>query len=132
MTDQLTAAVVGTGFIGPVHVEGLRRAGIHVAGIAGSSPQRSSDAAARLGLPQAYPSLADILADDAVDAVHLTTPNRFHFEQAKAVLAAGKHVLCEKPLAMSAVESATLVQLAKDSGLAARVAYNIRYYPPVP
>jgi predicted dehydrogenase len=129
MTDQLTAAVVGTGFIGPVHVEGLRRAGIHVAGIAGSSPQRSSDAAARLGLPQAYPSLADILADDAVDAVHLTTPNRFHFEQAKAVLAAGKHVLCEKPLAMSAVESATLVQLAKDSGLAAGVAYNIRYYP---
>lgn len=61
--------------------------------------------------------------------VHLATPNRFHFAQAKAVLKAGKHVMCEKPLAMNANESAELVRIAEASGLAAGVAYNIRFYP---
>lgn len=126
---QRTAAVVGTGFIGPVHVEGLRRAGVQVAGILGSSAEKSQAAAQRLGLPRGYRDLDEILADGAVDAVHITTPNRYHFGQAAAALRAGKHVLCEKPLAMDARETAALVALARDSGLAAGVAYNIRFYP---
>ncbi|HEY1065259.1 MAG TPA: Gfo/Idh/MocA family oxidoreductase, partial [Pirellulales bacterium] len=129
MSSQFTAAVVGAGFIGPVHVEGLRRAGVHVAGIVGSSPGKSQVAAERLGLPRGYASLEEVLADRNVDAVHLTTPNRYHFEQAAAVLRAGKHVLCEKPLAMNSRESAELVQIAAESGRAAGVAYNIRFYP---
>jgi predicted dehydrogenase len=129
MDKPLTAVVVGTGFIGPVHVEGLRRAGVHVAGIVGSSPEKSQAAAEQLGLPRGYDSLNEVLADASVDAVHLTTPNRFHFEQAAAVLRAGKHVLCEKPLAMNALETAELVRLAAASGRAAGVAYNIRFYP---
>jgi len=129
MTKQLAAAVVGTGFIGPVHVEGLRRAGVHVAGIVGSSPEKSRRSAASLGLPRGYASLDEVLADSTVDCVHLTTPNRYHFEQAAAVLRAGKHVLCEKPLAMNSRESAELVRLAAASGRAAGVCYNIRYYP---
>ena len=63
MTKQLTAVVVGTGFIGPVHVEGLRRAGVHVAGIVGSSPDKSRQSAASLGLPRGYASLDEVLAD---------------------------------------------------------------------
>lgn len=126
---SLTAAVVGTGFIGPVHVEALRRAGVQVAGILGSSPAKSHAAAEALQLPVGYESFQEILADKNVDAVHITTPNRFHFEQAQAVLKAGKHVLCEKPLAMTSQESAALVDLAHASGLAAGVAYNIRFYP---
>ncbi len=129
MAKQLTAVVVGTGFIGPVHVEGLRRAGVHIAGIVGSSPAKSRQSAASLGLPRGYSSLDEVLADATVDAVHLTTPNRYHFEQAAAVLRAGKHVLCEKPLAMNSRESAELVRLAAASGRAAGVCYNIRYYP---
>ena len=129
MQSTFSAAVVGTGFIGPVHVEGLRRAGVRVAGIVGSSPGKSREAAERLGLPTKYASLEDVLADPTVDAVHLTTPNRFHFGQATAVLQAGKHVLCEKPLAMNSSESARLVRLARESGRAAGVAYNIRFYP---
>jgi predicted dehydrogenase len=125
----LTAAVVGTGFIGPVHVEALRRAGVQVAGILGSNPSKSNTAAEALQLPHGYPSFQDILNDKTVDAVHITTPNRFHFEQAQAVLKAGKHVLCEKPLAMTSCESASLVEQARTSGLAAGVAYNIRFYP---
>lgn len=126
---QFRAAVIGTGFIGPVHVEGLRRAGVHVAAIVGSSPEKSRLAAERLGVDGACSTFEDVLADESIDCVHLTTPNRFHFEQAKAVLDAGKHVLCEKPLAMNSSESGELVQRATDSGLAAGVAYNIRFYP---
>ncbi len=123
------AAVVGTGFIGPVHVEGLRRAGVHVAGILGSSPEKSQAAAERLGIPRGYRAFAELLADDAVDAVHLTTPNRHHFAEVQAVLAAGKHVLCEKPLAMTTIESAKLVELAAATDRVCGVNYNIRFYP---
>lgn len=126
---QLTAAVIGTGFIGPVHIEGLRRAGVHVLGVLGSSLSRSLQAAQTLGLSRAYASLDELLNDTRVDVVHITTPNRFHFHQASAALRAGKHVLCEKPLAMNSAESQELVTIAQDSGLAAGVNYNIRYYP---
>lgn len=127
--NSIKAVVIGTGFIGPVHVEGLRRAGVTVAGIVGSSPEKSRLVAETLHLPAKYESFQDVLDDASIDAVHLTTPNRFHFEQASAVLSAGKHVLCEKPLAMNSEQSTELVRLAKSNGLAAGVAYNIRFYP---
>lgn len=126
---QFRAAVVGTGFIGPVHVEGLRRAGVDVAAVIGSSAEKSRAAAERLGIASRHGTLAEVLSDGSIDAVHITTPNRLHVAQARAVLQAGKHVLCEKPLAMHARESAELVRLAAVSGLAAGVAYNIRFYP---
>lgn len=128
-TSSFRAAVMGVGFIGPVHVEALRRAGVEVAAVIGSSPAKSRAAAIRLGVDSRHESLNDVLADKSIDSVHLTTPNRFHFEQARSVLAAGKHVLCEKPLAMNARESAELVRLAATSGRVAGVAYNIRFYP---
>jgi predicted dehydrogenase len=124
-----SAAVVGAGFIGPVHVEGLRRAGIPVVGLLGSAPDKTRAVADRLGIPRAYGAFDEVLADPAVQVVHLATPNRLHFSQAAAVLRAGKHVLCEKPLAMTSAESAELVRLARVSGRAAGVCYNIRYYP---
>lgn len=129
MSPALTAAVVGTGFIGPVHVEALQRAGVDVSGILGSTPDKSRAAAAALRLDRGYASLEELLADDQVDAVHIATPNRLHFEQTAAALRAGKHVLCEKPLAMNSDESAALVRLAAESRRAAGVNYNIRYYP---
>jgi predicted dehydrogenase len=121
--------VVGTGFIGPVHVEALRRAGLQVVGIVASTPAKGQTAAMQLGIPRAYDSIEDVLKDASIDSVHLTTPNRFHFDQAAMTLKAGKHVLCEKPLAMDSKQSAELVELAKRSGKVAGVAYNIRYYP---
>ena len=126
---KLTAVVVGTGFIGPVHVEAMRRSGVHVAGIVGSSPEKSIAAAEELGLDRGYASFDEVLHDGAVDVVHLATPNQLHFAQASAVLKAGKHVMCEKPLAMNSDESAELVKFAKSSGLVAGVAYNVRFYP---
>lgn len=125
----LTAVVVGTGFIGPVHVEALRRAGVEVKGIVGSSAEKSRIAADALGLAKGYPSFDSVLADETVNVVHLATPNRFHFRQATDALNAGKHVMCEKPLAMNSKQSAKLVELAASSGLVTGVAHNIRFYP---
>ncbi len=125
---KLRAVVVGTGFIGPVHVEGLRRALVEVAGIVGSTPEKSRRAAEQLGLPDDIATFEDALRSN-VDAIHLTTPNVLHYEQAKAVIAAGKHCLCEKPLAMNASQSEELVELASRSGIVAGVAYNVRFYP---
>jgi predicted dehydrogenase len=121
----MIAAVVGTGFIGAVHVEALRRLGIEVAGVVGSSPER---ARAKPGLPEPYASFEAMLADDAVDVVHVTTPNHLHREQVAAALAAGKHVVCEKPLGLTSRETSELVQLAEDSGLVHCTNFNIRFY----
>src|SRR5688572_10914803 len=104
LMTPLSAAVVGTGFIGPVHVEALRRLGHIVTGVLGSTPQRGQAAAERLGLPRAYGSIDELLADSAVQVVHVTSPNGYHFVQCRRCLAAGKHVICEKPLAMTSAE----------------------------
>jgi predicted dehydrogenase len=125
---DIKAAVVGTGFIGVVHVEALRRLGIEVTGIVGSTPERAAAKAQAAGLPDPYPSFEAMLDDPRVDVVHLTTPNRLHFAEARAALAAGKHVVCEKPLGMDSTETAELLRLAEQSGLVHAVNFNIRYY----
>ncbi len=126
---DIGAAVVGTGFIGPVHAEALKRLGINVTGIMGSNAKKSKTASEALGLKKAYASFEEVLADKDVHAVHLAVPNVLHYEMASRALAAGKHVMCEKPLAMTADESAKLVAQAVKTNLAAGVCYNIRFYP---
>jgi predicted dehydrogenase len=126
---NLSVAIIGTGFMGPTHAEALMRIGVHVRGILGSSPSKSESARAALGLAKAYGSYDEVLADAGVHAVHLCVPNVLHADYAKRALHAGKHVMCEKPLAMTTVETQELVALADDSGLAAGVCYNLRYYP---
>ncbi|MBD0349149.1 MAG: Gfo/Idh/MocA family oxidoreductase, partial [Thermoleophilia bacterium] len=110
---DLCAGVVGTGFVGAVHVDALRRLGVTVAGVVGSSPER----ARAKGLAPAYASYEELLADEQVDVVHITTPNHLHHAQVTQALAAGKHVVCEKPLAVMAEQSAELLELATRSGL---------------
>jgi predicted dehydrogenase len=122
-------AVVGTGFIGPVHVEALRRLGRPVVGILGSSPEKGRTAAAALGIDRAYDSFEDLLKDAGASVVHLASPNRLHYEQCKQALAAGKHVVCEKPLAMTSRETAELTALAAQALVVAAVCYNVRFYP---
>ena len=127
LPDRVTlrAGVVGTGFIGVVHVDALRRIGVEVAGVVGSSAVR----AAAKGIAPAYASYDALLEDASVDVVHLTTPNDLHYAQAKQALAAGKHVVCEKPLAMTSEQSEELLALAEQSGLVHCTNFNIRFYP---
>src|SRR2546421_8777970 len=108
---EVGAAVIGTGFIGTVHVEALRRIGVQVRGVLGSTPERGAARAMTLGVPRTYESLDDLLADATVEVVHVTSPNDLHVPQAKAILAAGRHVVCEKPLALTPAGSAELVDL---------------------
>ena len=127
---RIGAAVIGAGFMGGVHTEGLRRAGVDVVGALGVSSAETEGFVKAQGIPKGYGSLEELLADPAVQSVHIVTPNRLHHQMAKAVLEAGKHVFCEKPLAMNSKETAELVALAaaRPKQVAA-VNYNIRFYP---
>jgi predicted dehydrogenase len=127
--SSIGAAVIGTGFIGTVHVEALRRIGVQVHGVLGSSPERGAARADALSVPIAYPSLDALLDDARVRVVHVTSPNDLHVSQAKAILEAGRHVVCEKPLAMTSAESGELVALAAETGLVNATNFNIRFYP---
>jgi predicted dehydrogenase len=121
--------IVGTGWMAETHTEALRRLGIEVAGVAGRTPARAREVADRLGLATAYDSVEALVKDDSLAAVHVTSPNDVHAEQATAALRAGRHVVCEKPLGVSAAEAAALAALAADSGLVNAVCFNLRFAP---
>jgi predicted dehydrogenase len=127
---EIGVALIGTGFITRVHIEALKRIGVTIRGILGISPDESQQAADQMQLARAYTSYDEVLQDPNVLAVHICTPNRLHLPMAKQAILAGKHVICEKPLAMTAEESGELVALARaNPHLATATCYNNRYYP---
>lgn len=128
---KINAAIVGTGFIGPAHLEALRRLpNIEVIALCEVNIDLAREKAAMLGIPNAY-TFEEMLKNPEIDVVHICTPNFLHFSQSKAVLQAGKHVVCEKPLATKIEEAEELVTLAKEKGLVNAVHFNLRYYPMV-
>jgi predicted dehydrogenase len=127
--SEIKAGVVGVGFIGVAHVEALRRLGVDVVGVVGSTRARAQAKADAANLPTVYESVDALVADPAIDVVHVASPNHAHAEQARAVLDAGKHVVCEKPLALTSEDTADLVARAAASGLVNAVCFNIRFYP---
>ena len=127
--QSIGVGVAGTGFIGPAHIEGLRRNGIQVLGLAEETEEKAQQKAAELGIPRCFGSLDEMLADPAIHVVHIATPNHLHYPHVKAALLAGKHVVCEKPLAMTSAQSGELLQLATDRKLVNAVNFNIRMYP---
>ncbi len=126
---MLRAAVIGAGFVGRAHIESLRRQGIPVLGVLGSSRDRAAESARALRIDRAYSSLDELAKDKEVDVVHICTPNHLHAEQTTVLMRAGKHVMCEKPLAMNTKESAQLIDLARKENRVGGVTYNLRYYP---
>ncbi len=131
MTKIINAAIVGTGFIGPAHLEALRRLpNIEVKALCEVDIELAKEKAATLGIPKAY-TFEEMLGDPSIDVVHICTPNFLHFSQSKEALLAGKHVVCEKPLATKIEEAKELVSLAKEKGLVNAVHFNLRYYPMV-
>ncbi|MCR9084241.1 MAG: Gfo/Idh/MocA family oxidoreductase [Cyclobacteriaceae bacterium] len=131
MSQKINAAIVGTGFIGPAHLEALRRIpNIEVIGLVEVTQELADEKAALLGIPKAY-TFEEMLKDSDIHVVHICTPNFLHYPQTKAVLEAGKHVICEKPLAVKIDEAEELVALAAERGLVNAVHFNLRYYPMV-
>ena len=127
---SLRAGVIGAGFIGPVHIEALRRLGVSVTALC-SNPDRVAAAAARLDIPSAFGDYRDLLKSPEVDVVHITAPNRFHCEMARAALRAGKHCICDKPLALNTRDSARILKAVKASRTVFALGYNVRFYPAV-
>ncbi|MHB8397763.1 MAG: Gfo/Idh/MocA family protein [Candidatus Limnocylindrales bacterium] len=130
--SRLRAAVVGMGFIGPHHVDAIRRAGYaDVVAVVGSDLARIRASAAVLGVPRATVDLDEVLGDRAIDVIHVCTPNRTHVEIATAVLAAGKHLVLEKPVATDRAGATALLAAAARSSRHAMVALTYRGYPMV-
>jgi predicted dehydrogenase len=129
---KMKAAIIGTGFMGKVHVENLRRLpDVEVAAVAGSSGERASEFGNSIGVNRATGNYEELLEDSTIDAVHVLTPNALHYPICRAALKAGKHVLCEKPFTISVEEARVLVELAAQNSLANCIQHNLRYYPVV-
>jgi predicted dehydrogenase len=126
----LKTVVFGTGFAGRIHIEGIRRLGnVELYAIGVGPGDDGQKLAAELNVARYTSNYEELLSDPAVDAVHICTPNALHFSMAKAALEAGKHVLCEKPLATSVRDARELVELAAKTGLRNCTFHNLRFYP---
>ncbi len=127
---RLKTAVFGTGFVGRVHLEGIRRVGhVELAAIGEPQIEKARQLAAEFGVERTEADYHKILDDPSIDAVHVCTPNFMHFPIAKDALLAGKHVLCEKPLATSVEQARELVALAARLKRRNATFHNLRYYP---
>nr|WP_180163864.1 Gfo/Idh/MocA family oxidoreductase [Stenotrophomonas sp. SbOxS2]NYT97119.1 Gfo/Idh/MocA family oxidoreductase [Stenotrophomonas sp. SbOxS2] len=124
-------AIVGTGMIAAVHRRAALLAGADIRGVAASSPQRALEVAQSWGVPRAYRDIEEVVADPQVQVVHICTPNHLHHPMAQAALQAGKHVVCEKPLATTLEDAQALAALAASTGLIATVPFVYRYHPVV-
>jgi predicted dehydrogenase len=130
MTETpLRMAIAGAGMIARVHADAARRAGAVVAGVSASSPERAKAAAQSLGARRSFDSSEELATSDDVDVVHVCTPNALHGDLVRLALSAGKHVVCEKPLATTAAEAEELTELAARAGLVAAVPFVYRYHP---
>ena len=127
---KIGMGLVGAGFVGPHHVDAVRRLGfVDVVAVAGSSDASALQAARRLGVSRWHGSYEALLDDPDVDVVHIATPNDLHVPIALAAIARGKHVVCEKPLAMTAADAATLLDAARRAGIVHAVTFNYRGNP---
>lgn len=121
--------IVGGGFMAAVHSRAARSARARLVGLCSSMPSRAQAAAEVLGVERGYESLDALLENDEIDVVHVCTPNALHAEQAEAIVRAGKHVVCEKPLATNVTDAARLTDAAASASLTATVPFVYRFNP---
>jgi predicted dehydrogenase len=126
----IRAGLIGAGFIGEIHARAIRSAGAVLTAVADGAPDRTLVAASRLGARAAL-SAEDLISSPDVDVVHICTPNHLHAELTRRAIRAGKHVVCEKPLATTSAEADDLAAQAELAGVVAAVPFIYRYYPMV-
>ena len=127
---RIGMGIVGAGFVGPHHVEAVRRLGyVDVVGVAGSTEASAKAKAEALGAKRAYASYEALLDDPDIQVVHNATPNYLHYPINAAAIAKGKHVVSDKPLAMTAAEAKSLRDQAVKAGIVHAVTFNYRGNP---
>jgi predicted dehydrogenase len=127
--DKIKACIIGTGFVGNAHIEAMRRLGfIEIVALVESNGQAAREKTQALGIPYAYSDYREMLLNPEIQVVHNCTPNQFHYQINKDIILAGKHILSEKPLAVTSRESAELVYLARKHGVVHGVNFNYRQY----
>lgn len=131
MASTPRAGIIGTGFMGTVHSHAVLAAGSTVSAVAGSSLASAEAAVARLGAQAAAGSPEALIARDDVDVVHICTPNATHADLARLAIAAGKAVICEKPLATTIEDAKELTDLAEQANVVTAVPFVYRFYPAV-
>jgi predicted dehydrogenase len=131
VADLPRSGIVGTGFIGEVHARAVRAAGGVLAAVAGRDAESSAAAAERLLAVRAASSGEELVEADDVDVVHICTPNHLHVPLAERALAAGKHVVCEKPLATDLDSARGLADRAGAADVVTAVPFVYRFYPTV-
>ena len=129
---MINVAVIGTGYIGPVHIEALRRiSGITVKGVTDANPELARRTAEKYNIEKIYRDYTEILADPSIHVIHTCSPNSLHFPMNKAAIEKGKHILSEKPLAMTLDQAEELTGLAEKKGVVTGINFCYRYYPVV-
>jgi len=127
---RIGMGIVGAGFVGPHHVDAVRRLGfVDVVAVAGSSETSARAKAEALGVRKAYGSFEALMDDPDVQVVHNATPNYLHYPVIAAAITKGKHVVSDKPLAMTAAEAKKLLDQATRSGIVHAVTFNYRGNP---
>jgi len=128
--DRIKAAIIGTGFIGPAHIEAVRRLGfVDMAALCENGSALAAEKAKVLHIAKSYGSVEELLKDDEIQVVHNCTPNHIHHAISKKIIEAGKNIISEKPLAMTAKQSAELLELVEKKGVVHAINFNYRYYP---
>ncbi|MBD3308794.1 gfo/Idh/MocA family oxidoreductase [candidate division KSB3 bacterium] len=129
---MIKVGVIGTGYIGPVHIEALSRiSGIQVKAVTDANPELARKAAEAHNIDHVYQDYMELLNDPEIEVIHNCTPNLLHYIITKAAIEAGKHILSEKPLAMTLQEAGELVELADKKGIVTGIDFCYRYYPVV-
>jgi predicted dehydrogenase len=130
MKRKLNVGVIGTGFIGPIHIENARRSfKANVVALVEKDIETAKGKAEFYDVPVYYDDYKKLLENNDIDVVHICSPNLYHYQMAKDTLLAGKHCICEKPLTLTRKEAEELLSIAKEKKLVNAVHFNVRYYP---
>ncbi|MDK9603343.1 Gfo/Idh/MocA family protein [Lelliottia wanjuensis] len=126
---MINVGIVGSGFIGPAHIEALRRLGfVQVVALCDGTLDQAQEKVRALNVPHAYGNVEELLAHPGLQVVHNCTPNHLHAQINRQILAAGKHLFSEKPLCMTPEEARELVEMAERAGVIHGVSFVYRQF----
>ena len=127
---SVRCGIVGFGFIGPQHAEAMRRLGfVDIAAVCSAEPEMARERAGRLGIPKVCERYEELLDDSTIEVIDIVTPTRMHHPVAMAAIARGKHVIVEKPMALSVAQAREMQDAARAADVVNAVTFNYRYHP---